>query len=190
MKEFQINQFITLKLEGGKTNIKELEATFIERFKLLLKQGYLDPIEFEATRKDGKKFWLTLESSLVNLGNETLVQVFIEDITERKNNELKIKKSEEELQGFLGKADTVCENESIKLDTTPPTTESGGSGGTSPSSSSYTNESVTNFTVNASDVSGVQNVTFFVKNESGDIVYNETQDTAGASRQLSQAGRH
>ena len=84
--------------KGGKINIKELEETFIERFKLLLKQEYIDPIEVEVTRKDGKEFWLTFETSFVNLGNETLIQVFIKDITYHKENELKIKNSEEKLK--------------------------------------------------------------------------------------------
>jgi len=96
-KNFRDNLQLIIQ-EGGKINIKELEETFIERFKLLLKQGYIDPIEVEVTRKDGKNFWLTFETSFVNLGNETLIQVFIKDITDRKKNELKIKESEEKLK--------------------------------------------------------------------------------------------
>ncbi len=101
--------------EGGKINIKELEETFIERFKLLLKQGYIDPIEVEVARKDGIKFWLTFETSFVNLGDETLIQVFIKDITHSKENELKIKESENKLKILNKELEVNVENRTEQL---------------------------------------------------------------------------
>ncbi len=89
---------IKLFLSKGDPRFENLEKVFKERFKILLKQGYLDPIEFQISRGDGKTFWITLETSFVKVGNETLLQVFIEDITSRKEAEIKIKKSEEELR--------------------------------------------------------------------------------------------
>lgn len=76
---------------------------------------------------------------------------------------------------------TICSNETIRLDTTAPTTQTGGGGGTSPQNNSYTNESATNFTINASDVGGIDNVTFFIVNESDDIIFNETFTGGGAT---------
>lgn len=91
-------EILKLFIMKGDPKWKEMEQTFKERFKLLLKQGYLDPIEFEIARGDGREFWITLGTSFVNLGKENLIQLFIEDITERKKVELKIKQSEVELK--------------------------------------------------------------------------------------------
>jgi len=91
-------EIIKMFLSKGDPRFENLEHTFRERFKLLLKQGHLDPIEFEISRGDGKTFWITLETSFVTVGKERLIQAFIKDITERKEAELKIKQSEEELK--------------------------------------------------------------------------------------------
>jgi len=91
-------EVIQMFLSKGDPRFENLENVFKERFKLLLKQGYLDPIEFEISRGDAKTFWITLETSFVTLGKERLIQAFIKDITERKVAELKIKQSEEELK--------------------------------------------------------------------------------------------
>jgi len=54
----------------------------------------LGPLEFQITRVDGKKAWLSIQSSLVRIGDQTLTQAIIQDITEKKNAEQKIKDSE------------------------------------------------------------------------------------------------
>jgi len=66
-------------------------------------------------------------------------------------------------------------------DTTPPSAEGGGTGGsgTLPFNDSYTNQSEQNFTVNATDDIGIQNITFTVINESDDIINQTTVDTGG-----------
>jgi len=76
----------------GDSRFKDLQKVFQERFKKLLKNRYLEPIEFEVNRADGKLLWITLESSFVNIGEKKLIQVFIEDITKRKlaENELEL----------------------------------------------------------------------------------------------------
>jgi len=68
-------------------------------------------------------------------------------------------------------------------DTTAPTGETGGggSGVTRPYNNSYTKESGTNFTVNASDDVGIQNVTFFVLNETDDIINQTTYEGYSAT---------
>ncbi|MBD3256366.1 MAG: PAS domain S-box protein [Candidatus Lokiarchaeota archaeon] len=68
----------------GDPRFKELQKVFRERFKRLITQGYLEPLEFEVKRADGKILWLTLRTSFINIGKKRLVQVFIEDITQRK----------------------------------------------------------------------------------------------------------
>ena len=65
-----------------------------ERFTKFLKGERLGPLEFQITRVDGKKLWLSIQSSLVKVGNKTLTQAIIQDITEKKNAEQKLKESE------------------------------------------------------------------------------------------------
>jgi len=76
-----------------------------------------------------------------------------------------------------------CVNQSVWLDITAPTGETGGSGGTSPSNATYTNISGTNFTVNVSDIeAGLENVTFYVENETSDIINVTTIVIGGGQR--------
>jgi PAS domain S-box-containing protein len=79
----------------GDPRFRDLQEILPRRFKKLLKDEPLIPLEFEIARGDGKEFWITLDASLVNVGDETLVQVFIRDISDRKKAEMKIKESEE-----------------------------------------------------------------------------------------------
>ena len=77
-------------LKRSKYLIKMLK----DRFKRFLKGERLDPLEFQLTRVDGTKVWLTIHSSLVKIGGKTLTQAIIQDVTEKKNAEQKIKESE------------------------------------------------------------------------------------------------
>ena len=52
----------------------------------------IKPIEFEIYKKDGSKAWLSSQISLINFGEEQLIQAFLIDITERKNFEQKIRR--------------------------------------------------------------------------------------------------
>jgi signal transduction histidine kinase len=69
-----------------------------DRFKVLLKNGYIKPIEFEIYRGDGKPFWITLESSFVKIGKNRLIQLFIKDITEKKLAEIELEDLRKELE--------------------------------------------------------------------------------------------
>jgi len=71
---------------------------FKQRFKILLQQGKIKPIEFNITRGDGKKLWVTLESTLFSVGEKKYIQVIIKDITKRKEAELNLKESEKKLR--------------------------------------------------------------------------------------------
>lgn len=71
---------------------------FKTRFDSFTKGGILEPVEFQITRADEKKLWLTIQSSRIKLGEEVLIQVIIQDITEKKEATLKLQKSEEELR--------------------------------------------------------------------------------------------
>jgi len=71
-------------------------STLIPLFKSkvsrLLEGKPIKHIEFELYKKDGSKAWISSQISLINVGEEQLIQAFIVDITEHKNFEQKIKR--------------------------------------------------------------------------------------------------
>ncbi len=69
-----------------------------ERWAKFVKGDKLGPLEFQITRADGKKFWLDIQSSLVKVGDKTLMQAIIQDTTEKKIAEQNLKKSQEDLR--------------------------------------------------------------------------------------------
>ena len=90
----------------GDPRFENIELLLKERFVVLLKKGYLKPIEFEISRGDGKTFWITLESSFVK---KSLIQTFIKDITERKLAEI-------ELEGLRKDLELRIKERTIKLE--------------------------------------------------------------------------
>jgi len=90
----------------GDPRFENIEQVLKERFVVLLKKGYLKPIEFEISRGDGKTFWITLESSFVK---KSLIQTFIKDITERKLAEI-------ELEGLRKDLEIRIKERTIKLE--------------------------------------------------------------------------
>ncbi len=78
-----------LKLAVYPSNLIPL---FKSRISRLLEGKPIKPIEFEIYKKDGSKAWISSQISLINFGEEQLIQAFIIDITERKNFEQKIKR--------------------------------------------------------------------------------------------------
>ncbi len=93
----------------GDPRFENIEKVLKERFKILLKKGYLKPIEFEVYRGDGKTFWITLESSFVKIDKKSLIQTFIKDITEKKLAEI-------ELEGLRKDLETRVKERTIKLE--------------------------------------------------------------------------
>jgi PAS domain S-box-containing protein len=93
----------------GDPRFENIEQVLKERFVVLLKKGYLKPIEFEISRGDGKTFWITLESSFVKIGKKSLIQTFIKDITERKLAEI-------ELEGLRKDLEIRIKERTIKLE--------------------------------------------------------------------------
>ena len=93
----------------GDPRFENIEQVLKERFVVLLKKGYLKPIEFEISRGDGKTFWITLESSFVKIGKKSLIQTLIKDITERKLAEI-------ELEGLRKDLEIRIKERTIKLE--------------------------------------------------------------------------
>ena len=71
---------------------------FKSKFESFVQDKPMKSLEFKMTRSDGIKKWITISSSKIKLGDETLIQVLIQDITEKKLADLKLQKSEEELK--------------------------------------------------------------------------------------------
>ena len=62
----------------------------MKRFKKVIKGENLSPIDIKVYKKNGNLTWINYQTSIVNLGNESLLQVIINDISEKKKAELLI----------------------------------------------------------------------------------------------------
>ncbi|MFX0082498.1 MAG: PAS domain S-box protein [Candidatus Hodarchaeota archaeon] len=84
-------------------NKEQLIRLFNERFKAFREGMDLDPIEFFLITKKERKIWLNWQSSKFKTGNESFIQVIINDITEKKLAEEKLRESEEKFKAlFMG----------------------------------------------------------------------------------------
>lgn len=84
----------------------------LHKLKVILQQlfqlGNCQPTEFKIKNpKDGHLTWLNFQASLIKLKDENLIQVIIQDITEKKEAELKLKASEEKYKVILDKANDI-----------------------------------------------------------------------------------
>lgn len=69
-----------------------------EQFEKFLKGDKLKPFEIQITRHDGRKIWLSTRSSLIKIGNKTLTQAIIQDISDLKKSEEDLRILNEELE--------------------------------------------------------------------------------------------
>ena len=88
---------------------------FKDKFQNFLDGIRMKPLDFQITRADGKQLWLTLQSSKIKLGDETLIQVLIGDITEKKLTNIKLKKSEEALRILNKDLETIVAERTKEL---------------------------------------------------------------------------
>ncbi len=70
----------------------------LKRFKKSLKGENLSPIDIQVYKKNGNLTWINYQTSVVNLGDESLLQVIINDISEKKKAELLIKEEVKKLK--------------------------------------------------------------------------------------------
>ena len=73
-KNFSIIEIIRIKSLNSLT----------EMFKKVLKDGFLDPFEIHVDNPKLKLNWMKIQAKLVNIGEKKLIQVIIEDISEKK----------------------------------------------------------------------------------------------------------
>ncbi len=101
------NQFLSTRTKEdliGKNfreifSIKEKEKPIISIIEKniisLLNSEILEPFEFPLIRSNGSIQWINFHISLIKIGDETLLQFIMQDITEKKKAEQNLKKSEE-----------------------------------------------------------------------------------------------
>jgi len=71
---------------------------FKSKFENFVKGTPMKALEFKMTRTDGIEKWINMRGQKIKLGEETLIQVLMQDITAKKIADLKLQKSEEELK--------------------------------------------------------------------------------------------
>lgn len=71
------------------------------KFKEVLKCGKLGPIEFKIDTPKVKLKWIRLQASLVNLGKKIIIQVLIENISEKKETEKLLLESEKNYRNII-----------------------------------------------------------------------------------------
>ena len=80
--------------------IKSL-SSLTEMFKKVLKDGFLDPFEIYVDNPKLKLNWMKIQAKLVNIGEKKLIQVIIEDISDKKKAEKMLKDSEKKFQNII-----------------------------------------------------------------------------------------
>ena len=71
---------------------------FKSKFKHFVEGTPMKALEFKMTRTDGIEKWINVRGLKIELGENTFIQVLMQDITEKKIADLKLQKSEEELK--------------------------------------------------------------------------------------------
>ncbi|MFX0072798.1 MAG: PAS domain S-box protein [Candidatus Hermodarchaeota archaeon] len=79
----------------------------LEIIKKSVKGESLPPVDVEFNKKDGNTFWGSVHSSIINIGGRPLIQVLIEDSTNRIEAEQKLSLSEECLRLITENANDV-----------------------------------------------------------------------------------
>ncbi|TXT60956.1 MAG: putative Signal transduction histidine kinase [Promethearchaeota archaeon] len=77
---------------------EHLVSHFKKRFSKIREGKELKPTEVRIQRPKDRAIWINVIGSLIKLGDETLIQVIIQDITENKKAQQKIKESQEKLK--------------------------------------------------------------------------------------------
>ncbi|TXT56384.1 MAG: Signal transduction histidine kinase [Promethearchaeota archaeon] len=73
---------------------KKHKKIFLERFKQFKKGKNPGQMELKVTNRYGKTYWLNYQSSFIPLNGDYIVEAIIQDITQKKQTEFALKKSE------------------------------------------------------------------------------------------------
>ena len=87
---------------------KEKLVLFQEKLKDLLKNEYITPVDIPVLSDDFKLNWVRLYASLISVDKKSLIQVILQDISEKKRTELELIDSEKKYRGiFDGAMDAI-----------------------------------------------------------------------------------
>jgi PAS domain S-box-containing protein len=78
-------------------NSEEAFSIFKKKYHNILKGDIFEPFHIELIKPDGIKCWLNFQASLLNIGNNTLIQIIVQDITDKKEAERVIREENEKL---------------------------------------------------------------------------------------------
>ncbi|MFX1379762.1 MAG: PAS domain S-box protein [Promethearchaeota archaeon] len=73
---------------------REYIYTVVQDFKALLKKGIIEPKEIQLYTNDKRHVWVSYQASIITIENEKIIQIMIENISERKKVEENLKESE------------------------------------------------------------------------------------------------
>ncbi len=101
---YKQNELIGRNFLDIKAYPPDIAQVLQKRIEIVLKGQSTKPLELPAYRKDGKKLYVNTRASLVKLGNKTYIQAIIQDITEKKEAEEKLKESERKYRTLVENA--------------------------------------------------------------------------------------
>jgi PAS domain S-box-containing protein len=84
--------------------LPEYLPILLKRLKIITNGGTVDPIDIQLRKKDGSLIWVTIESTLVKLGERHVLMVMVHDISVPKELELKLKELNEMRKEFIDRA--------------------------------------------------------------------------------------
>ncbi|MFX1256522.1 MAG: PAS domain S-box protein [Promethearchaeota archaeon] len=73
-------------------------SILLKRLEKVRKGEILSPLDIQLYKKDGSMIWIKYQSSLVKIGNKTLIQIIFHDISKQKKVEQKLIESEEKFR--------------------------------------------------------------------------------------------
>ncbi|MBD3343147.1 MAG: PAS domain S-box protein [Candidatus Lokiarchaeota archaeon] len=95
---YKTEEFIGKKFSETPVFTPEALKEIKKRFREFLKQGKIGPFEYQIYRKDGSMAWVSTQSSLIDLGDQTIIQTIVRDITREKEAEQDLRESEEKFR--------------------------------------------------------------------------------------------
>ncbi|MFX0074140.1 MAG: PAS domain S-box protein [Candidatus Hermodarchaeota archaeon] len=84
--------------------LSEYLPILFKRLKIIASGGSVVPIDIQLRKKDGNLIWVTIESTLVKLGERHVLMVMVHDISVPKELELKLKELNEMRKQFIDRA--------------------------------------------------------------------------------------
>ncbi|MHA1476790.1 MAG: PAS domain-containing sensor histidine kinase [Promethearchaeota archaeon] len=84
--------------------LPEYLSILLKRLKKVFDGETLPTIDIQLKKKDGELVWVNIESSLVKLGEKTLILVMVHNISETKELEIKLKELNEMRKEFIDRA--------------------------------------------------------------------------------------